>query len=141
MTQTALERLDPTNRVLKRAQYEAFEFSLCDGDVLVRNESHLRPTDHEYRVTVIDGIPTTCECPADEHFDGPCKHRTAVAIRSRILDVATQMQLVADGGITTERTLCKKENKTRVRECDCQYLSDDFPCWECVKTGRRDLPE
>ena len=74
MTQSLLERLSPTNRVLKRAQYEAFAFSLYDGDVLVRNESHLNPADHEYRVTVVDGIPTACECPADKRFDGLCKH-------------------------------------------------------------------
>ena len=61
MTQTALERLSPTNRILKRAQYEAFAFSPYDVDVLVRNESHLNPADHEYRITVVDGIPTTCE--------------------------------------------------------------------------------
>jgi hypothetical protein len=68
-----------------------------DGDVLIRNESHLDPANHKYRVTVVDGIPESCECPADERFDGPCKHRTAIAIRPTILDVATQMQLV-DGG-------------------------------------------
>mgnify|MGYP006286582949 CR=1 FL=1 len=92
MTQSLLERLSPTNRVLKRAQYEAFAFSLYDGDILIRNESHLDPADHEYRVTVVDGIPESCECPADERFD-----RTAIAIRPTILDVATQMQLVDDG--------------------------------------------
>jgi len=141
MTQSLLERLSPTNRVLKRAQYEAFAFSLYDGDVLIRNESHLNPADHEYRVTVVDGIPTTCECPADKRFEGPCKHRTAIAIRPTILDVATQMQLVADGGVTTESTPLDPEDDTEVEECDCQYLTDDFPCWECVKTGRRDLPK
>jgi len=66
MTQTAFERLGPTNRVLKRAQYEACAFSLYDGDVLIRNESHLNPADYEYCVTIVDGIPTACECPADE---------------------------------------------------------------------------
>ena len=141
MTQSLLERLSPTNRVLKRAQYEAFAFSLYDGDVVVRNESHLNPTDHEYRVTVVDGIPTTCECPADKRFEGPCKHRTALAIRPTILDVATQMQLVADGGVTTETTPTDSKEDTEIQECDCQYLNDDFPCWECVKTGRRELPE
>lgn len=141
MTQLALEKLSPTTRVLKRAQYEAFEFSLYDGDVLVRNESYLNPADHEYRVTVDDGVPESCECPADTRFDGPCKHRIAVAIRPIILDVATQMQLVADGGSPTETTPIDPEDDTAVEECDCQYLSDDFPCWECVKTGRRELPE
>ena len=141
MTQTVLERLSPKNRVLKRAQYEAFAFSLYDGDVLVRNESHLNPADHEYRVTVVDGIPRTCECPADERFDGPCKHRTAIAIRPKILNVATQMQLVADGGVRTEKTSFESEDDTELPQCDCQHLNDDFPCWECVKTGRRELPE
>ncbi len=118
MTQSLLERLSPTNRVLKRAQYEAFAFSLYDGDVLVRNESHLNPGDHEYRVTIVEGIPTTCECPADKRFDGPCKHRTAIAIRPPILDVATQMQLVEDGGLTVETTSTEPENDTEVKECN-----------------------
>jgi len=141
MTQTVLERLSPKNRVLKRAQYEAFAFSLFDGDVLVRNESHLNPADHEYCVTISDGIPTTCECPADKRFEGPCKHRTAIAIRPKILDVATQMQLVADGGVRTEKTSLEAGDDTDLPQCDCQHLNDDFPCWECVKTGRRELPD
>jgi len=141
MAHSLLERLSPPNRVLKRAQYEACAFSLYDGDVLVRNESHLNPADHEYRVTIVDGVPESCECPANERFDGPCKHRTAVAIRPAIVDVATQMQLVADGGSTTESTATDPEDDTEVQECDCPYLNDDFPCWECVKTGRRNLPE
>jgi hypothetical protein len=141
MTQTVLEKLNPTDRVLKRAQYEAFAFSLYDGDVLIRNGSHLHPTDHEYRVAVVDDVPVSCECPADERFEGPCKHRTAVAIRPTILDIATQMQLIADGGLSTEKTPTDLEDNTEAEECDCQYLNDDFPCWECVKTGRRDLPE
>ncbi len=92
MTQLPLERLRPKNRVLKRAQYEAFAFALFDGDVLVRNESHRNPSEHEYLVSIVDGIPVRCECPADDQFDGPCKHRTAVAIRPQILDVAMKMQ-------------------------------------------------
>jgi len=60
MAITLLDSLEPTNRVLKRAQYEAFEFSLLDGDIRVRNESHQNPADHEYRVTVVDGVPAAC---------------------------------------------------------------------------------
>ncbi len=125
MPQTILERLSPTNRVLKRAQYEALAFSLYDGDVLVRNESHLNPTDHEYRVTIVDGIPTTCECPADKRFEGPCKHRTAIAVRPTILDVATQMQLVADGGVTTESTPLEPEYDTEIQECNYYCFNRD----------------
>lgn len=102
MVQSLLGSLEPTNRVLKRAQYEAFEFSLLDGDVYVRNESPQNPANHEYHVSVIDGVPAVCECPADATYDGPCKHRVAVAIRPRILDIATKMQAVADGGVVTD---------------------------------------
>lgn len=87
-----LDQLNLTTRVLKRAQYEAFEFSLFDGDVIVRNESHSNPDDHEYRISIVDGVPTTCECLADQHSDGPCKHRVAVAIRPLIIESATAMR-------------------------------------------------
>jgi len=51
------------------------------------------------------------------------------------------MQLVADGGLTVKKAPLKPEDDSELQECDCQYLNDDFPCWECVKTGRRELPE
>jgi len=142
MTRPLFERLDPPDRVLKRAQYEAFEFSLLDSDVRVRNGSHQNPADHEYRVTVVDGVPATCDCPADTAYDGPCKHRVAVAIRPRILDIATKMRAVADGGGTTDNGgVTDHSDDADTTQCDCPELPDDFPCWECVRTGRRDLPE
>jgi hypothetical protein len=39
--------------------------------------------------------------------------------------------------VTTESTPTDPEDDTEIQECDCQYLTDDFPCWVCVKTGRR----
>lgn len=98
MKQPPFAHLDPSNRVCKRAQYEAFAFSLQAGDVRVRNESHLDPAAHEYRVSVVDGLPVSCTCPADEGDDDPCKHRVAVAIRPTILDLAMAMQAVSDCG-------------------------------------------
>ena len=133
MPEVPLETLDPTNRVLKRAQYEAFDFSLLDGDVRVRNESHQGSANYDYRVSVVDGVPTACECPADAAYDGPCKHRVAVTIRPRILDIATKVQTVADGGVAA---VAQEDDE----ECDCDEL-DDFPCWHCVETGRRELPD
>ncbi|MFC6616271.1 SWIM zinc finger family protein [Halopenitus salinus] len=143
MTRTPLEELDPSNRILKRAQYEAFVFSLLDGDVLVRNESHANPSEHEYRVTVVDGIPTHCECPADTMYDGPCKHRVAIAIRPCILDVAMQMGLVADGGVVTHRSYFRSDriDETKAHQCDCEDVDNDFPCWECFRTCQKELPE
>ncbi|RBI60754.1 SWIM zinc finger family protein [halophilic archaeon] len=139
MSRVLLDRLDPTNRVLKRAQYEAFAFALFDGDIQVRNESHLDPENHEYRVTIHDDVPVVCECPADETYDGPCKHRVAVAIRPRILEVVATMRLVADGGRTIDDPAPTTEPADESPEnCDCADLGG-FPCWECVRTGRRDL--
>ncbi|MDS0301181.1 SWIM zinc finger domain-containing protein [Halogeometricum sp. S1BR25-6] len=128
---------EPTSRVLKRAQYEAFAFSVLDGDIRVRNESHEKPADHEYLVTVVNSIPAACECPADATYEGPCKHRVAVAIRPRILDFATKVQVVADGGTRATDHYEPAESA----QCDCDELNEGFPCWNCVQTGRKALPE
>lgn len=142
MNQPAFESLDPPDRVLKRAQYEAFEFSLLDGDVRVRNGSHRNPADHEYRVSVVEGVPVACDCPADAAYDCPCKHRVAVAVRPRILDIATKMRTAAGrGGATGAERLGGQSPNADSARCECGELPDEFPCWECVRTGRRTLPE
>ncbi|WP_256290841.1 SWIM zinc finger family protein [Halobellus inordinatus] len=142
MPKTLLDSLEPTTRVLKRAQYEAFEFSLLDGDVCVRNNSHQNPSEHEYRVTVVDGVPAACECPADAAYGGPCKHRVAVAIRPRILDIATKMRAVAYGGVVTDGDrLAGQSSDTDTTQCDNEGLAADFPCSECVCADRRSFPK
>lgn len=69
-----------------------------DGGV-VRNGSHPDPSDHEYLVTVDDGVPATCECPDDERCDGACKHR--VAVRSFSQDSAKSAVLLSLSGSTS----------------------------------------
>jgi hypothetical protein len=91
-----LTGLEYSRRVLKRAQYEAFEFSLVDGDLRVRNASHADPAAHEYRVRIDDEHPVACTCPFDTRADTACKHRVAVAIRPTLLDAATTMQTLSD---------------------------------------------
>lgn len=81
-----LAALEVTSRILKRAQYEAFSFTLTAEGVRVRNNSHADPSEHEYLVTVADGVPTSCTCPADAYSEGACKHRAAVAIRAPVTD-------------------------------------------------------
>ncbi|MBC9987959.1 SWIM zinc finger family protein [Haloferax sp. AS1] len=135
MTPVILE-FDPPVRVLKRAQYEAFAFELLDGDVRVRNESYADPTAHEYRVRIRNGVPDSCSCPADTSGDGPCKHRVAVAIRPRILELAVQMRVVADGGSPPNG-----DDDTPDLPCECEQLSEALPCWNCVDAGWRDLSE
>lgn len=103
MSPHVLERLNPSLTVLKRAQYEAFSFALHEGDVLVRNESHADPRNHEYRVRIRDGLPASCECPADRYHTGPCKHRVAVAIRKPVLDAARTMHSLQRSSSPSER--------------------------------------
>ena len=139
---------DVPTRILKRAQYEAFAFEYVEGDVRVRNESYADPENHEYLVEIEDGLPVSCPCPADKHYDNACKHRVAVAMRRPILDFANEAKLVADGGSTTrERRSAtssldelggeRRDTEDDLEDCDCDDLHDAFPCWECYRIGRQ----
>jgi hypothetical protein len=140
MQKSLLEVLDADEQVEKRAQWEAFEFALLgDGDVEVTNGSHEDADDHTYTVHVEAGIPADCTCPAWEFQPGACKHMVAVAIREPVLEAATEDRPVrADGGVTLESFVTDRDDDSP--ECDCDELSGDFPCWPCVRDGRRDLP-
>ena len=138
-----LSHLRYSKRVAKRAQYEALEFTVNAGGVRVRNTSHANPADHEYLVTVRNGIPIACECPADARYEGACKHRVGVAIRTPLLQAATDHSLVADGGTqieTESETHVDDSDTDQPEDCDCDGLGG-FPCWPCVRSGRRDLPK
>ncbi|WP_306061847.1 SWIM zinc finger family protein [Natronococcus wangiae] len=41
-----------------------------------------------------DGLPHSCTCSADEHHQGACKHRVAVAIRTPVLEAARTAQRI-----------------------------------------------
>jgi len=147
-----LEKLDVTSSVAKRAQYEAFEFSLASDGVVVRNGSHADPSEHEYLVSIEDDLPAACTCPADERYEGACKHRVAVAIRRPLLEAArTRTQPVAaDGGVpepaaTTSGTdpqppEVNQDSSDEPESDDCEDCREEFPCFECVLAGRKDLP-
>jgi hypothetical protein len=137
MSKSILEVLEYDEEVQKRAQWEAFEFALLgDGDVEVTNKSHEDADDHTYTIHVEGDIPADCTCPAWEFQSGACKHMVAVAIREPVLEAATEDRPVrADGGVTLESFVTDDTG-----ECDCGELPDDFPCWPCVRDGRRDLP-
>lgn len=162
-----LDRLDVSTRALKRAQYEAFDFRLTDDGVTVRNGSHANPAEHIYDVTVTDGVPTACTCPADEHHEPACKHRLAVAIRAPVLDAAVANETadsdeqddesererdddqpgtspipVADGAGVTDPSgeRAAAVDPERPDDCDCPDDPDGFPCWPCVRDGYRELP-
>jgi hypothetical protein len=135
--------LDADVTTEKRAQWEAFEFTvLGGGDVKVVNDSHENADDHTYTVHVESGIPSDCSCPADTYQEGACKHRVAVAIREPVLEAATEDQPVrADGGTATLDSFGGDDrDDDRPEDCDCDELSGDFPCWPCVRDSRRELP-
>jgi len=134
MRNSPLDVLEYSDRVAKRAQWEAFEFSLLGGgDVEVVNTSHEEPKEHTYTVHVEGNIPSHCTCPAWEYQEGACKHMVSVAIREPVREAAGDTsQLRADGGVVEAET-----DDSDDEVCDC----GEFPCFECYLNGRKDLPE
>jgi hypothetical protein len=143
-----LNRLDAPNRIIKRAQYEALEFELLETNVLVRNESHADPENHEYLVVIEADLPVSCTCPADEHYENACKHRVAVAMRRPIIDFAREAKLVADGGSTRKRrdtpSLLPSDSEggreeSEDEDCECSDLPGEFPCWNCYRAWTKEF--
>lgn len=92
MSSIALADLEVGETTGKRATHENMQLTPGDGHVTVRNESHADGDEHEYRVTVVDGTPTSCTCPAYEYHCGPdeaCKHMTRVAVSPTVLEVSS----------------------------------------------------
>jgi hypothetical protein len=131
-----LELLDADSESVKRASWEAFEFTLLgDGDIEVVNISHENPDDHTYTVHVESGIPSDCTCPAFEYREGSCKHQVAVAIREPVLEAATvEPKMKADGGLTVE-TEESDHSDERPDDCDCAPTFEELPCWPCYRDG------
>jgi hypothetical protein len=144
-TAAALAALDVPSRIARRAQTESMAFELSLGGVCVRNESYDDPAAHEYTVSISEGVPKSCTCPADEHYESACKHRVAVAINRPVLTAAmTGRERIPDGGETVEtgQHSSPEEGTTNSPTDDCSCAAPgELPCWECVRTGRRELPD
>ncbi|WP_227379675.1 SWIM zinc finger family protein [Haladaptatus halobius] len=91
------------------------------------NERHDNPADHQYTVSIDDVTSElmACTCPHHIHHNAFCKHMGAV-------DNATDDR-------TLEAFLSEDEDNAEPDECDCDGLGG-FPCWECVRVGRKELP-
>jgi hypothetical protein len=157
-----LDQLDVSTRALKRAQYEAFDFRLTDDGVTLRTGSHANPDEHVYTVTVAEGVPAACTCPADAHHEPACKHRLAVAIRELVLEAATVHTAgededrdededgdssgpapipVADGaGVADPSSDDETPDATWLDDCDCPDDPGSFPRWPCLRDGVRAIP-
>lgn len=131
----------------KRVSWEAWEFTVVGPhQIRVTNASYgYLKDDHSYPVgvEVRDGLalPAECDCPADKYRDEyDCKQKVALATVGgpTVLEAAVNFEnatpdkLKADGGTVNQR---------EGNECDCATLSDDFPCWPCVRDRKRELPE
>lgn len=150
MTTNAIAELSFDAQTRKRAQWEAFEFSVpIEGTVVVRNLSHADPDEHTYAVNVEDGVPASCVCSADQYRRGACKHRVAVAITAPVLEAATadkqeqeneceKEPIMADGGRVLE---AEPQGSTEESGCPhghpgCEGINARerpvlcFDCWE-----------
>jgi hypothetical protein len=92
--------------------------------VEVTNEN---PEECQYVVSIDDVTDKlmACTCPHHIHRNAVCKHMTAV-------------ENAADDG-TLDTFPSEDDNNAEPAECDCDGLSG-FPCWPCVRTGRKELP-
>jgi len=136
MGNSPLEVLEYCEQIAKRAQWEAFEFTVFgEGNVEVVNGSHDNPEDHAYTVQVEGWIPSDCTCPAWEYQEGACKHMLAVEIRETVLEaVSAKPTMKADGGVTVEAGEAEYSDE-RPDDCDCSPLFEDLPCWPCYRDG------
>jgi hypothetical protein len=153
----------------KRVSWESWEFAIeAPHLVRVTNAAYgVEKDDHSYLVGVEDRdgvlVPAECGCPADkynEEYD--CKHKVALAAvgGSVVLEASVNYptpsgniersnasrlseKLRADGGATTEGSGRESPPLDAVEreDCDCAGLSDNFPCWPCVRDGKRELPK
>lgn len=133
-----------TEKVAKRAQYEAFDYTVPGtGTVRVTNASYGDDAaDHTYDVTIQNGEAASCTCPADEYQEGPCKHRVAVSQTPAVLVAATP-EVATDGGSTTttapdtedvlEDDVDEEEDVGSREECWC--ADADLPCFDHFQKG------
>ncbi|WP_266080597.1 SWIM zinc finger family protein [Haladaptatus caseinilyticus] len=92
------------------------------GPIEVINEN---PANHQYTVSIDDVTHElmACTCPHHVHRNAFCKHMAAV-------ENATD-----DGTLDA----FPSEDEDELEDCDCEGLGG-FPCWPCVRTGRKELP-
>lgn len=158
---TAVEYLSFGAKTAKRVAWEAWEFTVVGPHLVeVTNASYgFEKDDHSYTVGVEDrgelAVPAECDCPADMyHEDYDCKHKVALAavggetVLKASVNFATPSEnserpnasTVADK-LRTDGGESKSFDASKHEECDCAGLSNDFPCWSCVRDGKRKLSE
>ncbi|WP_190303868.1 SWIM zinc finger family protein [Haladaptatus sp. R4] len=129
MSTKSPSELEADETAQKRAQWEQFSFDVdAPGLIEVTNESHENPAEHQYTVSIDDVTEElmACTCPHHVHRNAFCKHMTAV-------------ENATDDGTLEAFPSEDNEDDAEPEDCDCEGLGD-FPCWPCVRTGRKELP-
>jgi hypothetical protein len=112
----------------KRAHWEQFAFDVDAPRLInVTNECHDNPAAHQYTVSIDDVTEDLMACTCSHHV-----HRTAFCKHMAAVETATD-----DG--TLDAFPSDDDDETEPNGCDCAGLGD-FPCWPCVRTGRKELP-
>ena len=142
---TAVDYLNFGAKTAKRVDWEAFEFTVTAPErVKVTNASYgYLKDDHAYTVGVDeqDGviIPKSCECPADQYSeDYDCKHKVALAVVGGPAVLSTAMMCGAASSPSEQSDETPTESLRADGGCECDQFG--FPCWECVRIGRREIP-
>jgi hypothetical protein len=132
-TPNAVESLDFGPKTVKRATFEAFEFTVVGPHLIeVTNASYgAEKDDHSYTVGIEDrdglAIPAECSCPADVHGERDCKHKVALASVGgpTVLNAALETELRTDGGDPLPGTCTQG-----VEWCD-GGRGEVLPCFSC----------
>ncbi|WP_255150256.1 SWIM zinc finger family protein [Halorarius halobius] len=143
----AVEELDFDTRTSKRVAWESWEFTVIGPhQVEVTNASYgFLKDDHTYTVGVEnrDGlaVPAECDCPADVHGDRDCKHKVALATVGgpTVLNAAVAVETPTAETSEAPDPVTGADKLRADGGCECDR--DDFPCFDCFRAGRRDLPE
>ena len=121
-------------KTAKRVAWESWEFTVVGPfEIEVTNASYgFLKDEHSYRVLVAEKegapLPVQCDCPADQYHDEyDCKHKVAVAA----VGGPTVLQAAVDYAVAPEQVRA---------DGGCECDADEFPCFECYHSGRRELP-
>ena len=93
----------------------------------ITNESHEHPAAHQYTVSIDDVNEDLIACTCPHHV-----HRNV--FNKQLAGIENAMR---DGSL--EAFPSEDEDDTEPEDCDCDGLGD-FPCWPCVRIGRKELP-
>jgi predicted RNA-binding Zn-ribbon protein involved in translation (DUF1610 family) len=138
---------DEPTKSERRAEWEGFEFRVpVPGSVRVENVSYGDNSDeHVYVVSVENGIPFDCTCPAWEYHnpEGGCKHMKAVENRPAVTRAASTttngQQVATDGGQPVETD--SNDDGADCPECGAEGTvrhepqpgADTIPTYVCSK--------